>query len=61
MDAGKRGMAAALSPALSKAGQRRRRCLFITASLVISWLIKVDLKQIYCSYSCTQKVQNGFL
>jgi len=35
-----------------------RRCLFITVSLVISWLIKIDLKQFYCSYLDTQKIQN---
>ena len=26
-----------------------------------SWFIKIDLKQIYCSYSDTQKTQNDFL
>ena len=26
-----------------------------------SWLIKIDFKQIYCSYSDTQKTQNDFL
>ena len=41
--------------------QRGRRCLFITVSLVISWFIKIDLKQIYCSYLDTQKIQNDFL
>jgi len=30
-------------------------------SLCPWWFIKIDLKQIYCSYSCTQKIQNGFL
>jgi len=35
--------------------------LFITVSLVISWFIKIDLKQSYCSYSGTQKIQNVFL
>ena len=30
--------------------------LFITVSLVISWFIKVDLKQSYCRYSGTQKI-----
>ena len=29
-----------------KRGQRWRRCLFITVSYVISWFIKIDLKQI---------------
>jgi len=28
---------------------------------IISLFIKVELKEIYCSYSRTQKVQNGFL
>jgi len=37
-----------------------RRCLFITVSLVISWFIKIDMKQIYYSYSGTQKIQNHF-
>jgi len=35
--------------------------LFITVSQVISWFIKIDLKQIYWSYSGTQKIQNDFL
>jgi len=35
--------------------------LFITVSQVISWFIKIDLKQIYCSYSGTQKIPNDFL
>jgi len=35
--------------------------LFITISWVISWFIKTDLKQIYCSYWGTQKFQNDFL
>jgi len=34
--------------------------LFITVSQVISWHIKIDLKQIYCSFSGTQKIQNDF-
>jgi len=34
---------------------------FVTVSLGISWFIKIDLKQIYCSYSGTQKIQNDFL
>jgi len=38
-----------------------RRCLFIKVPQVISWLIKIILKQIYCSYSWTQKLQKGFL
>jgi len=35
--------------------------LFITVSQVISWFIKIDLKQIYCSNFDTQKIQNDFL
>jgi len=35
--------------------------LFITVSLVMSWFTKIDLKQIHCSYSGTQKIQNDFL
>jgi len=38
--------------------KRGLRCLFITVSEVISWFIKIDLKQIYCSFSGTQKIQN---
>jgi len=30
-------------------------------SWVISWFIKIDLKQIYCSYSRNTKIQNVFL
>jgi len=26
-----------------------------------SWFIKIDFKQIYCSYSDTQKIQDYFL
>ena len=37
------------------------RCPYITESKVISWLIKIDLKQIYCNYSCTHKIHKGFL
>jgi len=29
-------------------------------SFIISCLIKVDLKPIYCNYSRTQKIQSGF-
>jgi len=35
--------------------------LFITVSWVISQFIKVDLKQIFCSYSGTQKIQKHFV
>jgi len=36
-------------------------CLSITVSQEISWFIKINLKQNYCSYSPTQKIQNVFL
>jgi len=26
----------------------------------ISWVIKIELKQSHCSYSCTQNIQNSF-
>ena len=55
------GMTGALPPAFSKGGQRGWRCLFITALWIISRFITTDLKQIYCSYSRTQKIQDGFL
>ena len=42
-------------------GQREHRCPYITVWWVISWFIKIDLKQIYCSYSRTHKIQNDFL
>jgi len=45
---------------LSKGEKRRRMYLFITVLCVISWFIKIDLKQIYCSYSSIQKIQNAF-
>jgi len=35
--------------------------LFITVSQVISQFIKIDSKQIYCSFSSTHKIQNFFL
>jgi len=38
-------MTAVLPPAVLKAGQQGRRCLFITESQVILWFIKIDLKQ----------------
>jgi len=41
--------------------QRGQRCVFITVPFVSSWFIKIGLKQIYCSYSGTQKFQNDFL
>jgi len=35
--------------------------IFITVSFVISCFIKIDLKQIYYSYSGTKNTQNDFL
>jgi len=43
--------------ALSKGGGS---AFFITVLWVISWFIKIELKQIYCSYSRNRKIQNGF-
>jgi len=34
---------------------------FITVSQVTSWFIKIELKQIYCRYYRTRKIQNVFL
>jgi len=47
-------MTGALPTTFWKKGQRGHRCPYITVSQVISWFIKMDLKQIYCSYSRTQ-------
>jgi len=51
------------SLAFSKGVQKGQGCLFTAVSLseVISWLIKIELKQIYCNYLRTQKLQNVFL
>jgi len=35
--------------------------LFITASYVYWWLIKIDVKDGYCSFSSIQKIQDDFL
>ena len=51
----------ALPPCLFKRGQRGRKCRFITVSKVISWFVKIDLKQINCSHPRTKKIQNSFL
>jgi len=55
------GMAGVLPLCPFKMEQRGRKCLFIAVSLVISWFIKIYLKQIYCSYSGTHKILNEFL
>jgi len=47
-------------PTLSNGGQRGRKCLCMTASLVMSWFIKIDMKQNHCSYSPTQKIRMVF-
>jgi len=47
----------AFPPALSKGGGG---AFFITVLWVISWFIKIDLKQIYCSCSRNKKIQNGY-
>ena len=53
-----------------RAGKRRGHCPLSfrrgatwaeVPSWVISWFIKIDLKQIYCSYSRNTKIQNVFL
>jgi len=49
------------APCPMKGGYRGRRCLFITEQSVMLWFIKIDLKQIYCSYSRTNKIQNVIL
>jgi len=43
-----------------KGEQRGRRCIFVTASQVISWFINIELKHICCSYSHTQRIHTGF-
>jgi len=57
MDAEKRG----ISPCPFKRGKQERMSVFIKILYVISWFVKNDLKQIYCSYLRTQKIQNDFL
>jgi len=47
----------AFPPALSKGGGG---AFFITVSWLISWFDKIELKQIYCSYSHNKKIRNGF-
>jgi len=47
----------AFPSALSKGGGG---AFFITVLWIISWFIKIELKQIYCSYSRNKKIQNGF-
>ena len=46
-----------MSPCFFKSG---RRCLFIAVLWVISRFFKIELKQIYCTYSRTKKIQNDF-
>ena len=47
--------------AFLKRGQQGQKCRFIAESQRIAWFFKINLKQIYCSYSRTHKIQNGFL
>jgi len=49
------------SPLFQKGGNGGWGAFFTTLSWVISWLIKIDSKQIYCSYSRNKKIHNGFL
>jgi len=44
-----------------KGGNGNGGAFSITVSWVISWFIKIDLKQIYCSYSRNKNIQNGYL
>ena len=48
-----------LSPVLSKWGNGAE--VTFRNYNIIGNFIKTDLKQIYCTYSRTQKIQNGFL
>ena len=54
---GSRKVRGAFPSALSKGGGC---AFFITVLWVISWFIKIDLKQIYCSCSRNKKIENGF-
>jgi len=47
-------VAGAFPLALSKGG---RGAVFITVLWVILWFFKIELKQIYCSYSGNKKTQ----
>jgi len=48
------------APCPFKKGSTGAYVPFNNSVVGISWFIKIDLKQIYCSYSHTQKIQNGF-
>jgi len=56
-DAGEQESDDAPPPALSKWGGG---AFFITVSWVISWFSKIELKEIYRSYSRNKKIPNGF-
>ena len=43
-------------PCPLKGGLRGHRCRCVSVSQVISWFIKINLKQIYCSYLHTPKI-----
>ena len=55
------GAMAGVFPACNmKRGKWGQRCLFMIISLVISWFINTELKQIYCSYSRSEKIRRAF-
>jgi len=59
MDAKEWGIAL---PALIKGGNGQRCVCFISSTIGNSWFINQDcFKQINCSFSFMQKIQNGFL
>jgi len=61
-DAGERVHEEDIAPLTSyKGGNGDGGALFIKVSQVISWFVKIELKQIHCSHSRTQKLRKGFL
>ena len=50
-----------IAPCPFERGQQERKCIFVPESQAILWFIKIDLKQIYCSYLRTHKSRNSFL
>ena len=59
-DAGERGHDGGISQLSFQKGDNVAEVLFHN-SIIILWFIKIDLKQIYCSHSPPQKIQNDFL
>jgi len=53
-------MTGALYPMPFHKGETVAEVPFIKVSEVISWFIRIDFKQIYCSYSRTPKLRNDF-